>query len=393
MNVLVSSLLDVRRAPNSRLLYLLEGLAADHDVTFVCPRDTWRPSQTDVSKYGTEERLQDADIDIRYLTEADVSPIVQEVGAELFVRRLDLDWRAFDVHLTHGTLFLGRSVSRRLDGTPTVYDIADDIVSMVGASPQLPAPLRRIGAHVSAYTLQRSLDEADEITYISEALRHELDIDDERSTWIPNGVDTDLFHDRVKAAEITGLETEHTVGYVGTNREWVALPGLVDVVADLRADGYDVGLVVVGDEGGIEPVTKRASERGIADYCRFTGTVPYRDVPSYMRAMDVGTIPFLPGKISENSLPLKLFEYMACGLPVVSTSIPGVREVAADIARISDDHAGFKRELEFLLTNDDERARIGQAGRTLVEQQFSWRKQVMAMNEVLRDVTPLIEVP
>lgn len=58
---------------------------------------------------------------------------------------------------------------------------------------------------------------------------------------------------------------------------------------------------------------------------RLVGEKNFEDLPSYCKAIDVGLIPFVKSSLTDNCNPLKLYEYLAAGLPVVSTDIPEVR--------------------------------------------------------------------
>jgi glycosyltransferase involved in cell wall biosynthesis len=390
MRILVTSIIDVDRAPNGRLHCFIEELSRRHHLTVVCPYDTWRPTQTDVDQYGSASRMADTrNVDVRYLTRRSISPIVQEVTSEGLLRMLDLDYGSYDVHLDYSTLFLGAAVGRRTRdaGIPTVYDLMDDVVAMVRDSPQLVRPLGSVGARVAEVVLGRNIEHAAHVTYTTEPLREAAGIPVETSTWIPNGVDLDRFTPDVAPALEARPDVEFVVGYVGTNREWVDLSIIVDAVARLRADGIPAGLLVVGEEGGLERVHRRVVEHGIGDSCSFVGTISHSEVPSYLRAMDAGVIPFTESEISEHSLPLKLFEYMAVGLPVVSSPLSGVRDVAADTVRFATDSVDFAEALATLYRDSDERNRLGQTGRELVEAEFSWRVQVDAVDEVLHEVT------
>ena len=80
----------------------------------------------------------------------------------------------------------------------------------------------------------------------------------------------------------------------------------------------DVRLLIVGEEGLLKENIKLAEAYGVAEKVLFTGTVPYASVPEYISAMDCCLIPFNQSKVSQNSVPLKLFEYMACEKPVLS---------------------------------------------------------------------------
>ena len=57
----------------------------------------------------------------------------------------------------------------------------------------------------------------------------------------------------------------------------------------------------------------------------FLGRKPYAALPGYCKAFDVALLPFIKNELTENANPLKLREYLAAGLPVVSTDIPEAR--------------------------------------------------------------------
>lgn len=387
MRILCTSIIDVDRAPNGRLHYVVEQLSDDHELTILCPFDTWRERLLAAAdRYGSRSRMSALEsVEVVYLTERSVPMMAQEVLSEGFLRGLDVDYGSYDVHLDYSTLFLGEAVGRRARraGVPTLYDLMDDVVAMVRESPQLRWPLGEVGAVAARTLLRRNVRRADRVTYTTEPLRAATGIPREKSAWIPNGVDVDAFSPDVAARTDARPDAEFVVGYVGTNREWVDMRQVVDAVASLRADGRDVGFLLVGEEGGLEAVRDRCSVHGITDACAFAGTVPYAEVPAYVRAMDVGTIPFKRGNpISEHSLPLKLFEYAACGVPVVSSPLPGIRDVASEEVLFADDAAAFARQFRKLVEDPDGRAERGRASRTLAES-FSWPAQVSALEEEL----------
>lgn len=382
MRVLCTSIIDVDRAPNGRLHYVIEQLSRDHELTVICPFDTWRDKILSAAdRYGSRSRMSALEnVEVVYLAER-LPMMAQEVLSEALLRRLDIDYGSYDVHLDYSTLFLGEAVHRRAAkaGVPTLYDLMDDVVAMVRESPQLRWPLGHVGAAAAGRLLRRNIARADRVTYTTEPLRAAMGIPREKSAWIPNGVDVDAFHPEVEPRTDARPDTEFVVGYVGTNREWVDMVQVVDAVASLRAAGHDVGFMLVGEEGGLDAVHRRCAFHGITDACSFVGTVPYADVPGYVRAMDVGTIPFKRGNpISEHSLPLKLFEYAACGVPVVSSPLPGIEDVASEEVLFADDAAAFARQFRTLIEDPEGRAARGAASRDLAES-FSWPAQVEAL--------------
>ena len=76
----------------------------------------------------------------------------------------------------------------------------------------------------------------------------------------------------------------------------------------------------------VEFAVMAARVLGIEDKVIFVGTVPYVEVPRYISIFDAGLIPFKKNEITENAVPLKLFEYLYMGKPVISTKLRGIVE-------------------------------------------------------------------
>jgi glycosyltransferase involved in cell wall biosynthesis len=78
------------------------------------------------------------------------------------------------------------------------------------------------------------------------------------------------------------------------------------------------------------------------------GRKPYASLPAYCKGFDVALNPFRINELTLNANPLKVREYLAAGLPVVSTAIPEVMKL--NQCRIGADYQSFIREVEFALT-------------------------------------------
>src|SRR5258706_236920 len=87
------------------------------------------------------------------------------------------------------------------------------------------------------------------------------------------------------------------------------------------------------------------------DNIHFLGVRPFEQLPSYNRAFDVAIIPFVINELTESSNPLKLFEYLASGLPVVSVNIPEVAR-HGDVVGVALNHREFIRMTERALTEN-----------------------------------------
>lgn len=391
MRILVTSIVDLERIPHNRIHEFTGFLSQKHDITVLSIRDWWRSRHPDVDLYQTHFADSLTNIEIIHLTERRISPFLQEVTSLSSVGRiLDKMNSRFDVHLNYSTLVSGLAATRKMrrQGVNTVYDIADDLPEMIGMHPQIPRPLRPFGRMLARSIYQRNVDLSAKTTVTTPGLRDSCSMPGEKCELLPNGVDTSLFrshHSEELKRDLFGGES-FVVGYVGVLREWVDLEPVFRAVQRLARDCLPVKLLVLGEEGGLAVPKELAARYQLSDSVVFTGTVPYLEVPRFMSCMDVGLIPFRPNRVTIGALPLKLFEYMACERPVISSPLPGIRHAVGNSAIYASNEEEFAAAIEALYRSPSKRRELGQAGRELVEQDYSWGRIVSRLDEILHEV-------
>ncbi len=120
------------------------------------------------------------------------------------------------------------------------------------------------------------------------------------------------------------------VTYAGHLYPWKGVDTLLEALALLQ----DVRGVIVGGHPAERDLTRlqaRARSLGIDGRVTFTGLVPRAEVSQYLREADVLVMPHTSTRVSERyASPLKLFEYMAAGKPIVASDLPAIREVLRD---------------------------------------------------------------
>ena len=122
---------------------------------------------------------------------------------------------------------------------------------------------------------------------------------------------------------------------------------------------------------------------GLADQVSLPGNLD--NLQDVMQAADLLAMPSL-----WEGLPLTLLEAMACGLPIVGTSIPGLVDVVTDgqegFLVPPEDPVAFASALDKMVRNPDERAEMGRRARRLVEERYSFKRVYAELVEIYRQV-------
>jgi glycosyltransferase involved in cell wall biosynthesis len=150
-----------------------------------------------------------------------------------------------------------------------------------------------------------------------------------RMVTVPNGVDGDRFRpgDRDAARAEMGLEpAARWACFVGALQVWQAVDQMIDAIALLGSEpGPPWHLLVVGDGPEGERLRDHARRSGAAERIVFTGAIPQDRVPIAIAAADVCL--YYPVRArGEGASPFKVYEYLACGRPVVAADLAGVRD-------------------------------------------------------------------
>jgi glycosyltransferase involved in cell wall biosynthesis len=130
------------------------------------------------------------------------------------------------------------------------------------------------------------------------------------------------------------------LGFFGLVADWVDQEAIAAV-----ARAHREGSVVV--IGKVTPDVDTAVLRSEPNI-HLLGRKPYVELPGYCRAFDVALMPFKVNELTLNANPLKVREYLAAGLPVVSSDIPEVRKVG--LCEVANDHEDFVRKVDACLS-------------------------------------------
>ena len=159
---------------------------------------------------------------------------------------------------------------------------------------------------------------------------------------LPNGVDLARFNSAKPANVEVPKYSRPTAVYVGAMRYWFDH----DAIVALATDRPDLTILLIG------PVEEPHSRYSHLSNVKLLGPVPPTEVPEYLALADVGLIPFrtnqFPDLINDVN-PLKLYEYMAAGLPVVASRWSQLQDLGSP-AKLADDIPAFVNEVSRVLS-------------------------------------------
>ena len=220
---------------------------------------------------------------------------------------------------------------------------------------------------------QQLLRQSDLVIVSAERLYQSKVKTNPRTVLIRHGVDFDHFRKALDPETIVPEEIRDlprpVIGFFGLIADWVDLE-LMAAVAKRYPDG---SMVLLG-----KSTTDTSVLEQIANV-HLLGRKPYGSLPAYCKGFDVALMPFRINELTLNANPLKVREYLAAGLPVVSTAIPEVEVLG--LCRIGHDPASFIREVELALEDPGPSVARSESIRS-----ESWGARVDELREFLADL-------
>jgi len=192
--------------------------------------------------------------------------------------------------------------------------------------------------------LERQLLERSDAVFVSAERLYESKVrHNPRTFLVRHGVDFDHFRRALDPAtkvpdDVAGMPRP-VIGFFGLIADWVD----VEMMAEMARRFPQGSMVVIGK------ATTDVSSLERLPNVHLLGRKPYADLPAYCKAFDVALNPFRINELTLNANPLKVREYLAAGLPVVSSPIPEVEVLGQ--CRIAADADAFERAIRAALAD------------------------------------------
>jgi len=205
---------------------------------------------------------------------------------------------------------------------------------------------------------------------------------------VPNAVDSEVFNP--ETCEPKRIFAGFTVGYVGGLYPRQGLELMIEALSELRAEGAEISLVVVGEGTMRAPWEALARRLGGFEHVAFVGRVQWREVPRFIAGFDLGYYGQLrPREMEMYHSPLKLYEYMAMAKPVLASEFEDARRV------IRNEETGFlfqpndkedlKRVLKQAYGSRNELPKMGSKAREEIVSKHDWLARVRDIISAVED--------
>ncbi len=239
-------------------------------------------------------------------------------------------------------------------------------------------------AKLKILVLKKALGFSDKVIAVTPGIKANLEssynIPGEKITVVSNGANTSLFKPLEQDAcrKELGLELATPyICFVGNLAPWQGVEYLVKAAPSILSRSPGCRFLIVGDGVMKNELLNLSRELGVVDRFVFTGVVPYDRVPVYINASDICAAPFILARNAKIGLsPLKLYEYMACGKPVVASAISGVADVleasGGGIPVPPENPEALAEAISKLLENQELKTKLGSKGLSHVTENYSW---------------------
>jgi glycosyltransferase involved in cell wall biosynthesis len=245
--------------------------------------------------------------------------------------------------------------------------------------------LRPLARRLEKFTLGR----AEKIAAVSTVLGRQIaasGIDPARVVVLPNAADPRRFRAEISGAAVRaqyGLTDARVIGFTGAFFPWHGVALLLDALPEVFRRIPDAAVLLVGEGPERPALEARIRKSGFSERVRFAGWVGHERLPEHIAAFDVAVMP----DSNEYGSPMKIFEYMAMGKPVVAPRLgpleDGILDGDTGILVPRGDAPALGAALAALLRDSARRSAMGARAREHVLERHTWDKNAARILSLL----------
>jgi glycosyltransferase involved in cell wall biosynthesis len=226
-----------------------------------------------------------------------------------------------DVIIGFGILNAMQAI-RLAEKTPFVYYLIDSLHRLVPKKAFQP---------LAKYIESKNLKRADRVVTINEKLKEyaiKMGANPEETQVVRAGIDAERYDPNIDGNEIRrdyGIKQDDSILYfMGTLFDFSGLKEVALELAKIKDEKPKIKLLFVGKGDAFDDLQKIKKEHDLNSQMILTGRQPFERIPEFVAAADICMLPAYNNEIMRDIVPIKMYEYMAMGKPVITTKLPGV---------------------------------------------------------------------
>ena len=194
---------------------------------------------------------------------------------------------------------------------------------------------------------------------------------------IEQGVDSNVMQklpkDNILMKKLSVNSSDQIVMYLGSVLSHSGLEVILNSIPNILKEIPNFKLLIVGDGPNLSSLKQQAKKLGISEKVIFTGFVPYKEVPKFCSLANLCINSFRINDMTVKLSPVKIFDFMSCGKPVLATPLKGMlHDFPKDSETIIyEDLNNFEEKIISLLQKDC-LEEIGDRSRKFVKEYFTW---------------------
>ena len=302
------------------------------------------------------------------LLRRELSRIIKTFSPHIIYERYSLYFRA------------GESIARRLN-IPRIVEINSPLSLEQKARLRLPWLARNIENHIF-----RNCDFAIVVSEVIKNYLLSLGVEKERIIVQPIAVDPVFLSSDCgePPAELRRrCEGKLVIGYIGTLLHYHRINIIFEIARDLINFNKEIVFLMIGGEKQkVDKYRLRAQKQQMGEYFIFTGSVPYKTIPRYLKLIDIGIIP----NTAPWASPTKMFEYAAMRKPIVAPDYLPIRSFLPPethwVLFPPNDGNALKERIMKLARHPELRKQIGEMNRQCVLEKYTWQHYIDRIEKI-----------
>jgi len=297
--------------------------------------------------------------------------------------RLALRQKALVYHFHDPEFLLWANRLKKKTSKKIIYDVHEDLPKQILSKHWLPGYLRK-PLSILIDRLEKNISR--KFDFVITATPHiKKNFRTHRTADIKN---YPLLERLIPAATWSKPRSRRSLIYAGVLEEARGTKEIIKALRDIDPD-HRVTLTLAG-EFSEKTFKQEVSSMEEWDKVRYLGLIPHRDVYRHLSLSDIGLVCLHPLERFQTALPVKMFEYMGTGIPVIASDFPLWRDIiVGNGCGLCVDPLSSKeiaKAVEYLINHPHEARRMGENGRKAVLEKFNWENEGKKLLKIYREL-------